>query len=116
MEILGRTDPTPWVDPKLIDGKDGIPDLMLWHKQVVDRDRFEHLVFELKRPSKIGSDEITQIEKYAFTVIADEAVNTDKVQWRFVLLANDLDAFAVQRTSSDSFPPGCIYSKNNVTM
>ena len=64
----------------------------------------------------MGAEEITQIKKYAFTVIADEAFNTEKVTWKFVLLANDLDGYAVQETTGDSLPPGCIYSKGNVTI
>lgn len=116
IELLGRREAASDADVRLINGKDGIPDLMLWHKQVVDRSRFEHLVVELKRPSKVGSAEITQIENYAFTVTADEAFNTDKVRWRFVLLANDLDAYAIRKASNDKLPPGCIHSDGNVTI
>ena len=42
-------------DLKLINGKDGIPDVMLSRKFKRDRSRVEHLVLELKRPPlKLG--------------------------------------------------------------
>lgn len=117
LQILGREEPAPDVDVKLIDGRDGIPDLMLWHRRKVDRSQYEHLVVELKRPRDyLGQEEVGQIEKYAFTVIKDERFKTDKVQWRFVLLGNDLDAYATQRASGDNYPEGCIYRKDNVSI
>ncbi|MCE9554582.1 MAG: ATP-binding protein [Planctomycetes bacterium] len=117
LHILGRPELAPDADVKMIDGKDGIPDLMLWHRRKVDRSLFEHLVVELKRPRDfLGQDEVAQIEKYAFTVIEDERFMTDKVQWKFVLLGNDLDSYARQRASSDSHPEGCIYRKGNVSI
>lgn len=57
-----------------VDGKQGIIDLMLSRSVRQSRDdEFEHLIVELKAPAvKVGSDEITQTEKYAFTVADDE--------------------------------------------
>ena len=115
--ILGRTDLAPDVDVKLIDGKDGIPDLMLWHRGKVDRELFEHLVVELKRPRDfLGEEEITQTRKYAFAVANDERFNTSKVRWRFVLLGNDLNDYAKSEASQDHLPPGCVYKKGNVSV
>jgi hypothetical protein len=38
----------------------------------------EHLIVELKAPKvKVGADEITQIEKYAYTVAEDERFRSD---------------------------------------
>jgi hypothetical protein len=117
LEILGRSDPAPEADVKLITGKDGIPDLMLWHRGRVDRSMFEHLVVELKRPSgPLGQKEVGQIENYAFSVAGDERFKTDKVRWKFVLLGNDLHAYAIERATSDRYPPGCIHSKGNVSI
>ena len=90
---------------------------MLSVRRKVDRSLYEHLVVELKRPAKdLGQEEITQIEKYAFTVAEDERFNTQKVVWRFVLLGNDLDKYAVERASGDSTPEGCIHKKGNLSI
>lgn len=115
LHILGRSELAPDVDVKLIDGKDGIPDLMLYRRRKVDRDRFEHLVIELKRPKDaLGQEETAQIRKYAFTVVKDERFNTSKCAWEFVLLGNDLDDFVQQETSSAKLPEGCLFEGNGV--
>lgn len=80
IKILGREETALTVEVTTIEGKEGFTDLMLWHKQPVDKSRFEHLVVELKRPMKVGAEEINQIENYAFTVIADERFNTSRVR------------------------------------
>lgn len=113
--IMGREEFAPEVDVKLIDGKDGIPDLMLYRRRKVDRDRFEHLVVELKRPSiTLGQTETSQIEKYAFTVAEDERFDTDKCAWEFVLLGNSYDSFVKQKASSERLPEGCIHEGHGV--
>lgn len=115
LEIMGRDELAPDADVKLIDGKDGIPDLMLYRRRKVDRDRFEHLVVELKRPrDALGQEETSQIKKYAFTVAKDERFSTDKCHWEFWLLGNDLDEFVVQETSSERLPEGCLFDGNGV--
>ncbi len=115
LEILGRKELAPSVDVKLIDGKGGIPDLMLYRRRKVDRDGFEHLVVELKRPrDRLGQDETSQIKKYAFTVAKDERFKTSKCSWEFVLLGNDLDDFVIQETSSANLPEGCLFEGNGV--
>jgi hypothetical protein len=85
---------------KRIDGKVGIVDLMLSRSVPQNHaDEREHLVVELKRPSvKIGADEITQVQKYAFTVSDDERFRHLKTRWSFWVLSNDLDAYARVQT------------------
>lgn len=115
LSIMGREEFAPEVDVKLIDDKDGIPDLMLYRRRKVDRGRFEHLVVELKRPSiTLGQVETSQIERYAFTVAEDERFDTDKCSWEFVLLGNSCDNFVKQKASSDRLPEGCIYEGKGV--
>lgn len=117
LKILGREELAPVKDVKLIDGRDGIPDVMLWHRGKVDRDTFEHLVVELKRPrDALGVDEVVQTEKYAYTVARNERFKTDKVRWRFVLIGNDFDDYTAQRANGDGLPKGCINSKGNVSV
>ena len=91
---------------KRIDGKTGIIDLML--SRVVPSSRAterEHLVIELKAPLvTIGSDEITQIKKYAYSVMKDSRFANLKTRWEFIVVSNKLDDFALldrQRGNND---------------
>jgi hypothetical protein len=67
----------------------------------------EHLVVELKRPSvKVGAEEITQVEKYAYTIAKDERFRGLKTRWTFWVISNDLDEFASVRTRQKDKPRG----------
>jgi hypothetical protein len=93
---------------KRIDGKTGIIDLMLSRSVPQSRaDEREHLVIELKRPSvKVGAEEITQVEKYAYTIAQDERFRHLRTRWTFWVVSNDLDPFAVMRTRQKDKPRG----------
>lgn len=100
---------------KRIDGKVGIVDLML--SRSVPRnhaDEREHLVVELKRPSvKVGADEITQVEKYAYTVAEDERFRHLRTRWSFWVISNDLDQFARVKTRQKDKPKGQIFQSED---
>ena len=114
---LGRSDLAQDVDVKLINGKEGIIDLMLSKTFQLARKGFEHLVLELKRPSvRLGSGQIKQIEEYAFAVSRDPRFSKENTTWTFMLLGNDFDDFAGQKAQSDNLPYGCIYRKGNLTI
>ena len=73
-----------------------------------------HLVVELKAPSvKINDDEVTQIEKYAFSVMKDERFRNVDTIWVFWAISDDLGDYATQRISDSS---GLIYTKSNVSI
>lgn len=95
---------------KRIDGKTGIVDLMLSRSVPQSRaDEREHLIVELKRPSvKLGADEITQVEKYAYTIAEDERFRHLKTRWSFWVISNDIDAFAAIKTRQKDKPRGQI--------
>jgi hypothetical protein len=95
---------------KRIDGKVGIVDLMLSRSVPQNHaEEREHLVVELKRPSvKVGAEEITQIEQYAYTVADDERFRHLHTKWSFWVVSNDLDAFARMRTRQKDKPRGLI--------
>lgn len=115
LSIMGRAEIAPEVDVQTINGKDGIPDLMLYRQRQVDRGRFEHLVVELKRPSiTLGQGEVSQIEEYAFTVAEDGRFDTDKCSWEFVLLGTSYDNFVRRKASSEHLPEGCIHHDKGV--
>ncbi|WKB50902.1 ATP-binding protein [Eleftheria terrae] len=93
----------------------GIVDLMLSkatrrHKA----NEVTHLVVELKRPKvSIDSDEITQIEKYAFSVAADERFKGVGVRWIFWVISDSYGEYAARRIADES---GQIYKKDNVSV
>ena len=95
---------------KRIDGKTGIVDLMLSRSVPQSRsDELEHLVVELKRPSvTVGAEEITQVEKYAYTVADDERFRHLHTRWSFWVISNDLDGFAKKRTRQKDKPRGLV--------
>ena len=101
IQILGRDDlaPEDTADVTDLEGKQRIVDLML-HRQVpqLQPDHFEHLVIELKRPNcKLGPEELSQIEKYAFAVADDERFDKERTKWTFVLIGNELAPFAERK-------------------
>lgn len=98
---------------KHIDQKRGIIDLMLSRALRRHRsDELEHLVIELKRPNvKIGDKEITQIEKYAISVAADERFRkVNGVSWTFWAISDDVEQYADFRMDEK----GIISSKENI--
>ena len=95
-----------------LDGKDGIVDLML-HRRYPQRGNgnFEHLVIGSKRPAcKIGSDEISQIEKYAFAVSCDERFEKRDTKWTFLLISNEFSEYAEQRADVQNRDHGNIHT------
>ncbi|MHB8392656.1 MAG: hypothetical protein ACYDBH_24270, partial [Acidobacteriaceae bacterium] len=95
--LLGRDEIVGAVkDVKDLDGKDRRLDLMLFSRYPQGLpNSFEHLVIELKRPfRKIGKEEISQIEEYAFKVADDERFDKKLTRWTFLLIGNELDTFA----------------------
>lgn len=100
---------------KHISQSQGIIDLMLSkttrrHKA----NEVTHLVVELKRPKvPVDSDEIMQIEKYAFSVAADERFKGVRVQWIFWVISDNYGEYAAQRITDES---GQIYKKGNIVI
>ncbi len=90
----------------------GIVDLML--SRAIRRhkaDELTHLVVELKAPKvKIDTNEITQIEKYAISVMADERFKSVKTSWVFWVISDDYGAYAEHRMNNTN---GNIHSKDN---
>lgn len=118
LALLGREDLAGDVDEKVLteDGVHGIIDLMLSKAVELPRAR-EHLVVELKRPTvKVGVDEITQIEKYAFAVATDERFSGTGVRWEFWVISNDMTDYAWQRSHQDHLPEGMIHRGQDVTI
>jgi hypothetical protein len=73
-------------------------------------DEFEHLVVELKRPSKkIDLEVITQIKSYAFAVARDERFHSTKTKWVFWAVSNEMTEDAKQEARQQGRPAGIVH-------
>lgn len=91
----------------------GIVDLMLSRStRRHDTDSITHLVVELKAPKvKVNTDEISQIEGYAASVMDDQRFRNVKVSWVFWVISDDVGPHAKFRMTDES---GLIHKKDNV--
>lgn len=79
----------------LVEGRPGRIDLMLTRVSPLDADIRQNLIVELKRPTiTLGSEEISQLEKYAFEIREDSRFHGQDVRWDFVLVGTRMNAFA----------------------
>ncbi|WUR58557.1 ATP-binding protein [Micromonospora chokoriensis] len=103
-QLLGDQLPVLMDDePVLVDGRVARVDLLLSRSIENATNRYDHLVVELKRPSvTIGSDEITQLEKYAFKVAEDSRFLGQDVTWEFLLVGTKLDTYARKRAERET--------------
>lgn len=109
LRLLGRSEMAPEPDVEKITAEILIPDLMLSRSFERDREREEHLVIELKRPSEaLDHEHFTQIKKYAYAVVDDDRFNKSEVSWMFVLVGNRLSSFAKRDLEGNGLPYGCI--------
>jgi hypothetical protein len=83
-----------------------IPDLMLWRRFQERRpDEYEFLVIEIKRPKvSIGRTEIAQIEDYAAAVSRTPFRDSDRTNWVFVVISDELDEYAHERAHQANAP------------
>ncbi|KWE58590.1 hypothetical protein WL76_06620 [Burkholderia ubonensis] len=93
----------------------GIIDLMLSRATKQHRaNQLTHLVVELKAPKvKIGSDEVTQIQGYAFSVMSDPRFDKVGVTWNFWVISDTLDRYTEHLVQDET---GVILSKPNVNI
>lgn len=98
---------TPVLDAE---GRVAIVDLMLSCRipTPTDDDR-EHLIVELKRPSKsINEDVITQVRKYAKAVALDDRFRNSSVTWDFLVVSNSMTRDAELETRQTGKPRGLV--------
>jgi hypothetical protein len=93
----------------------GIIDLMLSRATKQHRaNQLTHLVVELKAPKvRIGSDEVTQIQGYAFSVMSDPRFQKVGVTWNFWMISDTLDKYTEHLVRDET---GMILSKPNVNI
>ncbi|TQJ49302.1 ATP-binding protein [Phycicoccus sp. SLBN-51] len=85
-------------DSVLVDDRIGRVDLMLSRVTEASANHRQHLIVELKRPSvRLGADEVSQLEQYAFAISQDSRFHGQNVSWDFVLVGSELSPFAVAK-------------------
>jgi hypothetical protein len=82
-------------------------------------DEWEHLVVELKRPSKkVDGTVVSQIKSYAIAVAQDERFRDTKTKWIFWVLSNEMTDEARRDARQRGRPEGVVYddSELNITV
>jgi len=92
-------------------GSTGRIDLMLARSVPQPRaDEREHLVVELKRPSrKICTEVLGQVKSYAIAVAQDERFKDTKTKWVFWAISNDMTDEARRESRQRGRPEGLVY-------
>lgn len=114
-DVSAAEDPN---DPVLLsDGRNGRPDLVLWRAAEVHQNRLEHLVVELKRPSKkLGATEVQQIEMYADAVVEDNRFDRQTTHWEFWLIGDEVDSYVAKRRNQSTTELGVIQKTGQYTI
>jgi hypothetical protein len=116
---LGRSELAPAVDDEVLraDGSRGIVDLMLSRAVPQARNRREHLVIELKRPSvSVGMDELNQVYRYAHAVAADPRFADADVSWEFIVVSGKLTEEAQAAVQQRDRPIGVYLTGEKFTI
>lgn len=93
------------------DGSTGRIDLMLARSVPQPRaEEHEHLVVELKRPSRlIDAEVLAQVKSYAIAVAQDERFNDTKTRWVFWAISNEMTDEARREARQRGRPEGLVY-------
>lgn len=91
-------------------GNQGRVDLMFSLTNQPREGQIDHLVVELKRPSKkIDQEVISQIQSYAFAVAEDLRFDKTTTHWKFIVVSNEMDSFAEHQCHRRDNPVGRIF-------
>lgn len=89
--------------------KQAIVDLLLARAIPQGRNRLEHLVVELKRPTvPIGNKEAQQVKDYALAVAEDERFDKTDVEWDFLAVSTKLAGTVKAETEEEGKPKGLL--------
>ena len=111
LSLLGKRNDDAEEDPVTREGgKQGRVDLMLSRVIQPRHDEYDHLVVELKRPTKkIDSEVLTQVESYAIAVAKDQRFHPEKTKWRFIAVSNEIDDHAQRKARQRDKPRGLVF-------
>ncbi|MDY0316662.1 MAG: hypothetical protein RBQ63_02720, partial [Acholeplasmatales bacterium] len=89
VNIFGRTD----IEFGPLENGELIPDICLFSTKAYGDNALEHLVVEIKRPTKtLSLTEMNQIITYASTISTQPQFNNNGHKWTFVLLGKAFDS------------------------
>ena len=75
-------------------------DFMFGRALELNRNRREHLVVEIKRPTVVLSrKELNQLEDYASAVAKDNRFDKETTEWDFILVSTDMDNYVEERAT-----------------
>ena len=95
-------------------GGQGRVDLMFSLANKPREGETDHLIVELKRPSKkIDAEVLQQIQSYAFAVSSDPRFDKQTTHWKFVAVSDDLDPFVEQQAHQKDRPEGQVFVDND---
>lgn len=105
-------------EPVFMEGeKQGRVDLMFSRSNQPRHDEKDHLVVELKRPSKkIDSEVLTQVKAYAFAIANDNRFQKEKTRWRVIAVSNEFDAFAKSEANQRNRPKGLVHDNDEMNL
>jgi Histidine kinase-, DNA gyrase B-, and HSP90-like ATPase len=111
IHLLGRDELAPAEQLEPVEGagdrKRAIVDLMLAREIPQSRNRLEHLVVELKRPSvAIGPKELQQVRDYASAVASDDRFDKSEVEWDFFAVSTALAGTVEEDANQAGQPRG----------
>lgn len=115
-EKLGAHSDAPSSDEPVLreDDRGGRIDLLLSRSIQPTQGTHEYLVVELKRASqKINSEVLTQIKSYAFAVAKDDRFDQKRTKWTFMVVANDMDEFAMLETRQKDRADGVVFQSED---
>ncbi|MBV1734258.1 MAG: ATP-binding protein [Candidatus Desulforudis sp.] len=118
VRYLGREELAKDIPPDEMKDLIDIPDLCLWAKLPVGKPgQFSNLVVELKRPlHTLTTDDLAQIEKYAFEVAQNPRFSQNGLEWTFVLVGNSLNDTLKWKCKSSDRPYGLVVQTGAVNV
>ena len=121
VSILGRDDLAPEDLAAPVEGagdrSQAIVDLMLAREIPQGRNKLEHLVVELKRPSvAIGPKEVQQVKDYAYAVANDARFDKTAVEWDFYAISTELRGTVQEEVRQKNLEPGLVTTLRDGTV
>ena len=108
---LGREELIPDIPQEAVNDLTRIPDICLFKQICPGYEQFEHIVIELKRPTKVlTKKEVDQIEDYALKVVRNPLFDKTKTKWKFILLGQKFDQYVEDKLTNLTQGEGNYYN------
>jgi len=95
-------------------GNQGRVDLLLGLAIRPREDEMDHLVVELKRPSKkIDTEVLDQARSYALAIAGDPRFDKEKTHWKVIAVSDEMDDEAAACVNQANLPSGLYFKSQN---